>query len=248
MKYPILYKFIKFISKVITNPKYFFLRTLTCLVSYNKINSYVKDAFEFNKNSYIFMRLENIINSRKIKNQFDGKSFAIIGNAESLLEAQFGKEIDEHDIVIRINRAKVIDELSQGSKIDIWATSFSYDLPPEFNAKYTLWMFPFNYGDINYPKADKLKGELILHKYKDWENLKKKLGSVPSTGIMVLDFILQNADYKKIDMYGFDFFKTKNLYEKRDISGTHHRFDIEKEYIFKLLENNDNINLRRKND
>ena len=43
---------------------------------------------------------------KKFKTIFDGsKSIAIVGNSENLLKKKFGKQIDDHEYVIRFNRA-----------------------------------------------------------------------------------------------------------------------------------------------
>jgi len=71
----------------------------------------------------------------------DGKSVAIVGNAESMFKMFHGSEIDAHDVVIRINRSasicynKQYDNLieTHGLKTDIWAFSFADTMKNELN-------------------------------------------------------------------------------------------------------------------
>jgi len=70
----------------------------------------------------------------ELKALVTGKRVAVVGNAQSLNSTTYGKEIDAHDVVIRINHAanfyigsesfdgEDVDlEAAVGSKIDVWA-------------------------------------------------------------------------------------------------------------------------------
>jgi hypothetical protein len=70
----------------------------------------------------------------ELKALISGKRVAVVGNAQSLNSTTYGKEIDSHDVVIRINHAAnffIGDErfdnedcdleAAVGSKIDVWA-------------------------------------------------------------------------------------------------------------------------------
>jgi hypothetical protein len=65
---------------------------------------------------------ENLI----FQNFVRGKSVAVVGNADSLFQSNYGDFIDSHDIVIRFNKPAIfyknIDyKKSHGEKIDAWA-------------------------------------------------------------------------------------------------------------------------------
>ena len=54
------------------------------------------------------------------------KSVAVVGNANSLFDKEYGELIDSHDVVIRFNKTAIFyDDLdcekSHGKKIDVWA-------------------------------------------------------------------------------------------------------------------------------
>ena len=60
-----------------------------------------------------------------MKEWFDNKSIAIIGNAKSLFDKNYGDEIDSNDIVIRINKGIEVctqpnNSKSHGKKVDVW--------------------------------------------------------------------------------------------------------------------------------
>lgn len=69
-------------------------------------------------------------------NLFDGKSVAIVGNGKSLFNSAYGKEIDKHDVVVRIgtqvpmtskeNRKKISS--THGAKTDIWTFELADDM------------------------------------------------------------------------------------------------------------------------
>jgi len=57
---------------------------------------------------------------------FENKRVAVVGNAQSLFNTQYGTEIDDHEIVIRINTPAIFyDDLvsrhSHGTRIHVWA-------------------------------------------------------------------------------------------------------------------------------
>lgn len=58
----------------------------------------------------------------RIKDLFKNKTIAVVGNSRSILEKKYGKEIDEHDIVIRFNNyvTKGYEEYV-GTKTNVWA-------------------------------------------------------------------------------------------------------------------------------
>lgn len=56
----------------------------------------------------------------------EGKSIAVVGNAQSLFNKKYGKEIDAHDLVIRFNKfAPLYSDYdvtaTHGNRVDIWA-------------------------------------------------------------------------------------------------------------------------------
>ena len=153
---------------------------------------------------------------------FDGKAVALVGNAQSLFDYQFGQEIDEHDVVVRLNKAvfellKNPSPQTHGTKTDVWGMWRSADYEkklPQFNGKtIDLWTFT--------PAAVDHVSEPFLI-----EINKKR----PSCGILMLDLLVRSKA-KSIHVYGFDWKKTKTFTADHMHIGPHD-FDAEKEYCF----------------
>ncbi len=72
--------------------------------------------------SKIYERFELVENSQCLENLFYNKTIAIVGNGPSHIGKKKGKEIDSHDIVIRINNYATDKSYAEdyGSKTDVW--------------------------------------------------------------------------------------------------------------------------------
>ena len=55
------------------------------------------------------------------------KSIAIVGNSESLCSKNLGSNIDDHDVVVRFNRAmpRRNAKVTHGRRTDIWSAAMS---------------------------------------------------------------------------------------------------------------------------
>lgn len=182
---------------------------------------------------------------KDVADYFSGKSVAIIGNAKSLLESNYGKDIDGYDIVIRINRADIVNQNAQGSKTSVWATSFSYDFGYK-NYDFCIWLTPFFHSDLCYPHQKMFATRNIyLYTYQDYCTLHQFLGSYPTSGLMLVDFITKYTCFNKLSLYGFDFFKTPNLYENIDYNRKHnlHEFNKEEAFVMGLMKKDTRISL-----
>jgi hypothetical protein len=92
--------------------------------------------------------LENTHIARQVEmiEWFNGKKVAIVGNATSLFEQSYGKDIDSHDVVVRINRAAPICFLknkremkkTQGLRTDVWAFSFADTMKIELDEYHSV--------------------------------------------------------------------------------------------------------------
>lgn len=169
---------------------------------------------------------------------FDGKTVALVGNAQSLFDFSFGKEIDDHDIVVRLNGAtyelpKLDAAKSHGSRTDVWGMWSSIDYIkqiPYFNGK-TIHLWKFSPAPVTYVAAPQIKA------------VGKK---VPSCGLLMLD-LLARSGAKHIDMYGFDWKKTKTFTAESMHIGPHD-FVVEKQLIHNMYLTSDRIVLRHAKD
>lgn len=195
--------------------------------------------------------LEKSIPKQQITSYVQGKSVAIVGNAKSLLESDYGHYIDRSDIVIRINRANILNAQAQGTKTHIWATSFSYPFGHHQQGyQFCIWLTPMFHSNLCYPHNKIFSDKLIyLYDFKDFCHLEKRLGAYPTSGMMLIDFITKYTHFKKLDLYGFDFFKTPNMYENVDFKNNHkfHDFEKEEQFIHALLHKDKRIKLKTVN-
>lgn len=162
---------------------------------------------------------------RPILEYIKGKSVAIVGNASSIFDTHYGKEIDDHDIIIRFNRGFITKPESQGSKtsIVILATELNIDEKASYKAMYYV------NRSKNTRCGDYTIGNVMRARLKSW------LGKQPSSGFMAID-ICRTAKAKSIDIYGFD----KNVPTFYNPEGyiTQHDYNTEQNILHKLEKHN----------
>lgn len=157
------------------------------------------------------------------------KSVAVIGNAQYLFDRNYGKEIDKHDIVIRMNRAAILTSHyynyhTHGSKTNLWAV-WRYD---EYENMNTIRSVPqpiqmaFWYGSKN--------KNVIMYDINMLFSLINKLDhDHPTTGLMVLDMLSYNK-VRNVSVYGFDWKETPTFtdLERKHDNNISHNFPKEK--------------------
>jgi hypothetical protein len=178
-----------------------------------------------------------------IAEMFDNKSVAVIGNAESIFSYQFGNEIDNHDIVIRMNKGYIKDAKAQGSKTTIWAGSApmsEIEIIEYFSPLTYMWMTP-KISDM--PKySDEFLQKLFVHPKEIWDTLFCALNNTrPTTGMMVINFLLKYTNPNAVTLYGFDFFKTKSFYERKIRRNTPHNFVSEERLVYAMIEDRSDV-------
>jgi hypothetical protein len=173
-----------------------------------------------------------------MKQWFENKSVAVVGNAQSLFDNSYGDLIDSCDVVCRINVGiKVIDPVAQGQKTDVHVFS-----------KWQ-WMESLNLLDYNrknlhtsYKGRDDINEKISYYPLENHNQLKLQLGlskkEKPSTGLVLLDYISSICTIK-VSIFGFDWKDTPTYYEndpqyntKRDADP--HCYDKEKTYLLNL--------------
>ena len=193
------------------------------------------------------------------KKLINGKTVAIVGNGPSEINSGRGKEIDSHDIVIRMNNYRLKGfEKDYGTKIDIWArgtgASDVEDKTKKCNYKACFWgadvtKFRLNHQLLSIMDRD-LKNPNLITQVLDEATafeIKEKTGVFfPTTGFNTICYILLKCSPQKVDYYGFSF-----LQKKVDKYATHyfndrskkeavdrscvHNFDKEAEYLKELI-------------
>jgi len=178
--------------------------------------------------------------------QLTGARVAIVGNSERLINSNYGKQIDDHDIVIRLNRAAPlfydhynIDKQwveGTGTKTDVWAmwradeySHYQVDLDRYYRLQVASYYGSGEQRVENYDIA-------ALQRLMDQHSIEN-----PSTGLRVLDWVLQR-DPASIDLYGFDF-KSSATWTDPDRSLDRrcpHDWQHEQQIINEIIDKNQN--------
>jgi hypothetical protein len=192
--------------------------------------------------------MTNLKSFDEFKEYIRNKSICIVG-AAIILDCNAGKEIDEHDIIIRINNYEnlLIKPEYYGTKTNIVCYNFfQHDINLNKNNKIE-WIFNthnlihkninntkhFNSSKLKYPNIN----FSLFPEKKDYD-----LKVFPTSGFcVVMEFIRLLDIIKKLSLYGISFnitkyndiylknFKNKNKFYKDKID--HHDFALEREKI-----------------
>jgi hypothetical protein len=149
-------------------------------------------------------------------------TIAVVGNG--VFGKQYGKEIDEHDAVIRFNNFKISGYKKYvGQKVTWWCT---HPYIENYEHFYNTSISHRKY------KQYKVNGVIIIPKHDYWQEYRDEFYKVLSSGmtiLLILDKLGINAD-----AYGFDHFKTGHYFnhshKRRDL----HTYENEVETRKKL--------------
>lgn len=157
---------------------------------------------------------------KQIGKLIKGSNVAIVGNAKSLFDTEYGKEIDSHDFIIRFNRGFFAKPESQGTKTTLLllACNLTFQEIRSYGAKFVVNRSKNYFNPTGFTLSNDERMEL-----------KERLGSQPSTGFMAVDICL-NFGAKHIDLYGFDWEKTPTWYND-PLYKTQHDYPKEEEII-----------------
>lgn len=192
-----------------------------------------------------------------IKDYCNNKRIAIIGNSSKILDKNLGKEIDAHDIIVRMNHAPLhISKYTEstGAKTNIIsfgmsnltaASKISNLIKPEYN----LFLIRCNGPVIDKNEYIQFKNPVHgdLDQYRELSS-KFNIGKIkykPSTGSVTVNYFLKNINFSQLNLYGFDFFKSSSGFKRNEFNSymyKDHSPDLELGYINSIL--NDNIIIR----
>ena len=173
-----------------------------------------------------------------MKSWFEGKTVAVVGNAQSLFDEKHGSAIDNHDVVVRLNKGVLIrDREKQGVKTDVFAFS-SYNVMGFLIKEHFVkakFMHMSDKGRVP------VRGNVFYYPLDMRLGLCERLGySIdgpprPSVGVMILDYI-RFQDAKSVDVYGFDWKTTPTFYEpSKRREDEPHNYDQERKYCLETL-------------
>lgn len=130
-----------------------------------------------------------------IEKEIKGKRVAIVGNARTIFDKKNGKEIDNHDFIIRFNRGFVVNKDSQGSRTDLLVLACPM-LENEAKAYKPRYI-------ANRSKSYKnAYANFTINSYQR-AKMKQIIGAQPSSGFMLMNICLY-FKAAEIDLYGFD--------------------------------------------
>lgn len=164
-----------------------------------------------------------------------GKSVALVGNAQSLLNAR--TDIDAHDVVVRMNRGFLVKNRVNtiGKRTDILLTS-GLIKAKEFDlflaeAPYVIWMSPNERETLSTSQLNRL----YFYPLDWWDELTSELGHRPSTGCMGIDLFTRIVGRGAVHLYGFDFWRTPTSYSNRIRPG-HHNPTAEEAFALRRIQ------------
>lgn len=182
----------------------------------------------------------------------NGKSVAVIGNATSLFNKHWSKEIDSHNLVWRMNKGVNLspNQIEKTTnRCEIYSAGgprgcaktceFTTNLP-----KYSIFMSSNEANMGRCPKHFYKIPIIVLRELKEilyFETDKKEVA--PSTGLIVIYFLLKQTDVAQVTIFGFDFFKTKTFYRGKLGHYGSHRPKREKELFDQLVKEDKRLQL-----
>jgi hypothetical protein len=178
-------------------------------------------------------------NLTELQQFLQNKKICLLGNSNNILNNP--KNIDSYDIVCRINKGiPTGKEKFIGSRTDILFLSTKMkdeEIQKNFNPKYVMWITK----DIK-RQSPWLSQHVIKVPPKDWQEVKDILTTLPSSGCMSIYFLIKHIDFNKLDIYGFDFFKSGTWYHNLK-NQPWHNGNLEKQFIINLIKNNQKVQL-----
>jgi hypothetical protein len=172
------------------------------------------------------------------------KTICLIANSSELLEHQHGEFIDSHDVIIRFNGYKIIEE-NTGLRTDIHCVFRDYKIPHQDYIDYkiiiskniNLWSDTI----IKYHSTDAIarKYKLVDFSYpteKQLNNARCGNLKIPTSGICVFSFLHSIGVSKNVNLFGFNGYKggdsstiLRNS-EDTSLAGAHD-YRLEAEYL-----------------
>lgn len=169
-----------------------------------------------------------------MKEWFENKKVAVVGNAESLMRQRYGAEIDKADVVVRINRGgyRYPDFSTQmGTRLDVWCMQNAKQNKMFFHKTHTANVFKMQMDTIEVsPQFIELVN--CVYSTEMCKELSSHLSKKPSTGLRVLDYVY-HSNPKEVYVYGFDWKETYSWHEKRICVA--HNFNEERNYCEKVF-------------
>lgn len=169
------------------------------------------------------------------KSDLLSKDICIVGNATSLLKKNYGKMVDQHKSVIRLNKGFPKKKQSQGKRTTLVGTSCPISWIKfrwHYGKSSIMWMSPFQ---KDFPKWITKQENFNRYPKERWNKLNQFLdGKRPSTGAMMIDYVCNVINPERLRIYGFDFKASDTLFRKKQNLGPHD-WIAEQKYVTTII-------------
>ena len=191
-------------------------------------------------------------------NYFANKTVAIVGNALSIYDRDYGKIIDGHDIVIRMNHVPMDHPVNEGAKTTIIAftgggkQTLNFDkLCEKFKNKDLKILALNNSGLTKLRKQNKTFDNCFFVGKNIKEECGQQSSGKPSAGYLTIHFLNKCSPPKSVSVFGYDWKKTKSNWHpeviKRNAEGKitsrHSHNWLKEEEVCKAIIKDNNWNL-----
>lgn len=148
---------------------------------------------------------------RELLDLVDGKTVALVGSAQSILDRDDGDAIDSHDVVIRMNLSipPRLPKAKIGKKTDVWCMAKSFrSIETPSGVKLVLFMKLTKYGDHDWITVQRERANAIRWPQDLEDDVYQFVGAPPGTGIRLLYWLKKHANPSSVHVYGMDCWKT----------------------------------------
>lgn len=154
----------------------------------------------------------------QVRQVFAGRSVALVGNAVSIFGKRHGEEINKRDVVMRFNFGEIKSPIDQGQRTDVYGVSDSRItweyVETHFNPQLVIWLTPK-------PMSENFARPYPIPLFRTPASVAEELSvqtapGRPSSGLIACSLVLRLCGAASVDLYGFDFFKTRTFYHRGD--------------------------------
>ena len=149
-----------------------------------------------------------------LKRFVEGKTIAVVGNGPGELGKGLGSEIDQHDIVIRINNHNLDGfENDYGRRTDVWAKAIidfmNHNVDSKEGVKFVFYAWDLNRHFVPDDFLSAMDRELQVYDFDfsdrfDRSPIVDAIGGHCTTGALMIE-ILRHSKMRYLDVYGFSF-------------------------------------------
>lgn len=158
------------------------------------------------------------------------KRVAIVGNARSISDQTHGCSIDQHDVVIRLNRGPILSPEISGTKTDVLATStwISSGLYDERGVSLLLWLTPKTRDFPEWLINTKRRAAVFPRHMQ--KQLIADVGERPSSGVLAIEAVM-HCQPAEVSVFGYDGFSSRSLSGSQSAQTAPHDFALETKYL-----------------